>query len=115
MAGEGAWVGAYQDLAALGGVDGGEGGELAEAAAAVADDEADGAAPPEAGGGGRVLGRDVEVLLQIPLHARCPAAAALHARSFRSPLASLLALALGLGLGLVSSKKRIAEIGRAHV
>lgn len=72
-------VRAYQDPAALGVVDGAEGGELAEAAAAVADDEPHGAAPPEAGVARRVLGRDVEVLVQIPLHARPAAPSSLHA------------------------------------
>lgn len=74
----GAWgVCTNQDPAALGVVEGVEGGEHAEAAAAVADDEADGAAPPEAGLAGRVLGGYVEVLVQIALDA--PAPASLHA------------------------------------
>lgn len=63
----------YQDLAALGVVEGVEAGEHAEAAAAVADDEADGAAPAEAGLAGRVLGGDVEVLVEVAVDAPTPA------------------------------------------
>lgn len=58
-----------QDLAALGFVDGVDVGEPAEAAAAVADDEADGAAPSAARLAGRVLGGDVEVLVEVALDA----------------------------------------------
>lgn len=72
-----------QDLAALGFVDGVDVGEPAEAAAAVADDEADGAAPSAARLAGRVLGGDVEVLVEVALDA--PASPALHGRRFLSP------------------------------
>lgn len=41
--------------------------------AAVADDEADGAAPAEAGLAGRVLGGDVEVLVEVAVDAPAPA------------------------------------------
>ena len=71
---------AYQDLPAPGVVDGVEAGEHAEAAAAVADDEADGAAPAEAGLAGRVLGGDVEVLVEVAVDAPAPAGG-LHAES----------------------------------
>lgn len=90
----------YQDLAALGVVDGVGAGEHAEAAAAVADDEADGAAPSEAGLAGRVLGGDVEVLVEEALDAPAPAAR-LHAdrwlllspsRALRPPAALCLLL-----------------------
>ena len=66
-----------------------EAGEHAEAAAAVADDEADGAAPPEAGLAGRVLGGDVEVLVEVAVDAPAPARARLHAAPRRAsrPLA----------------------------
>jgi len=58
-----------------------EAGEHAEAAAAVADDEADGTAPAEAGLAGRVLGGDVEVLVEVAVDA--PAPARLHAALLR--------------------------------
>jgi hypothetical protein len=57
-----------------------EGGEHAKAAAAVADDEADGAAPSEASLAGRILGGDVEVLVEVALDA--PAPARLHAAAW---------------------------------
>ena len=84
---------AYQDLPAPGVVDGVEAGEHAEAAAAVADDEADGAAPAEAGLAGRVLGGDVEVLVEVAVDA--PAPARLHADlscSLALPLAACVQL-----------------------
>lgn len=76
----------------MGVVEGVEAGEHAEAAAAVADDEADGAAPPEAGLAGRVLGGDVEVLVEVAVDAPAPARARrLHAAPRLSPSRALRA------------------------
>lgn len=63
-------VGGYLDGAALGVVLVAlvEVGHVAEAAAAVLDEGADGGAPPPLRLLRRVLGRQLEVLLQIPLH-----------------------------------------------
>jgi hypothetical protein len=87
--------GAYQDLTALVVVEAVEGGEHAKAAAAVADDEADGAAPSEASLAGRVLGGDVEVLVEVALDAPAPARR-LHAAA--SPRLAALAPLLSRGV-----------------